>query len=190
MDACNVDLKAFTERFYRQICLSHLEPVLDTLRYLKHETDVWFEITNLVIPGENDSSDEIEAMTRWVVDNLGVDVPMHFSAFHPDWKMIDKPRTPPQTLLTAWQIARDAGVRYVYTGNIHHPETQATLCHACGALLIGRDWYDLGVWALSHDGRCNRCGVLCAGRFDGPPGQWGRKRQPLRLSTMAELAAH
>ena len=189
MDAANIDLKGFTESFYKKLCSGGLAAVLDTLVYLKHETEVWFEITTLLIPGENDSPGEVDALSQWVMDKLGPDVPLHFSAFHPDWKMTDKPRTPPRTLLTAWQIARAAGLRYVFTGNIHHPETQATLCHGCGAEIIGRDWYELGVWALSDDGRCTRCGELCAGTFDGPPGQWGRRRQPLRLAGMAGIGA-
>jgi len=181
MDAANIDLKGFTEDFYRKLCSGQLQAVLETLVYLKQETGVWFEITTLLIPGENDSPAELEALTQWVMEQLGPDVPLHFSAFHPDWKMTDKPPTPPETLLTAWRIAREAGLRYVYTGNIHHPATQATLCHGCGAALIGRDWYELGTWGLSDDGLCRHCGTRCAGVFDGPPGHWGRRRLPLRL---------
>ena len=186
MDAANVDLKAFTESFYKKICTSSLAPVLDTLKYLKHETGVWFEITTLLIPGENDSPGEIEQMSRWVMENLGPDVPIHFTAFHPDYKMLDKPHTPAATLLRAWAIAREAGLRYVYTGNVHHEATQSTSCHACGARLIGRDWYELTAWNLSDDGRCESCGTPCAGVFDGPPGAWGRKRVPVVLRDFAE----
>ena len=132
--------------------------MLDTLDYLKHETDVWFEITTLLIPGENDSPAEIEALSRWVMEHLGPDVPLHFTAFHPDWKMLDKPPTPPATLRTARRIGREQGLRYVYTGNIHDPAGQSTYCHACDALLIGRDWYDLTAWTLTPDGRCRACG--------------------------------
>ena len=186
MDAANIDLKGFTEDFYKKLCTGQLGAVLDTLIYLKRETKVWFEITTLLIPGENDSPRELEALSQWVMDNLGPEVPLHFSAFHPDWKMTDKPDTPPETLLTAWRIARQAGIRYVYTGNIHHPSTQTTYCHSCQSPLIGRDWYELGTWTLSDDGHCRTCGAACAGVFDGPPGNWGRRRQSVRLAALAD----
>lgn len=185
MDAANVDLKAFTQRFYRKVCGADLEPVLDTLRYLKHETDVWFEITTLLIPGENDSDDELDEMTRWVVRELGNDVPMHFTAFHPDYKMLDKPRTPASTLTRARRIAQGNGVRYAYTGNVHDEGGGSTYCHECGTKLVGRDWYRLGVWGLDDEGRCRSCGTACAGVFDGPAGDWGPRRQPVRLRDFA-----
>ncbi len=181
MDAANVDLKAFTEDFYHKICGGHLQPVLDTLTYLKHETDVWFELTTLLIPGENDSDAEIDRMTGWVVDSLGPGVPMHFTAFHPDWKMMDKPPTPASTLTRARQIALRNGVRYAYTGNVHDPGGSSTYCHSCGQTLIGRDWYVLSTWSLTDDGHCKSCGARCAGVFDGPAGQWGARRQPVHL---------
>ncbi len=187
MDAANVDLKAFTERFYRKVCGGSLEPVLDTLKYLKHETDVWFELTTLLIPGENDSDDELEAMTAWVVENLGPGVPMHFTAFHPDYKMLDKPRTPAATLTRARRIALAAGVRYAYTGNVHDSGGGSTYCHHCGDVLIDRDWYVLGRFNLTADGACKSCGEPCAGRFDGPPGDWGARRQPVRLKDFDRL---
>ena len=189
MDAANIDLKAFTEDFYKRLCSSRLGEVLDTLVYLKQETEVWFEITTLLIPGENDSPQEIEALSAWVMEQLGPDVPLHFSAFHPDWKMRDKDRTPPETLLRACRIAEAAGLRYVYSGNIHHPPSQTTRCHGCGAELIRRDWYELQAWALDHDGNCRTCGTRCAGVFDGPPGRWGRRRQPVRLHGLADQMA-
>lgn len=185
MDAANVDLKGFTERFYKQICAGHLQPVLDTLIYLKHQTKVWFEITTLLIPGENDSEPELEEMTQWVVENLGEDVPMHFTAFHPDWKMLDKPPTPPSTLTMARRIALKNGVRYAYTGNVHDEEGGSTYCHHCGKKLIGRDWYVLTAWNLTPDGHCRFCGTACAGVFGGPPGSWGPKRLPVRLRDFA-----
>ncbi len=185
MDAANVDLKAFTERFYSQICASHLQPVLDTLVYLKHETDVWFEITTLLIPDENDSEEEIENLTSWVVENLGADVPLHFTAFHPDFRMTDKQNTPPSTLTRARHIAQKNGVRYAYTGNVHDRKGGSTFCHQCGQLLVGRDWYLLKNWNLTDKGECRNCGTPCAGIFDGPPGDWGRKRMPVRLSEYA-----
>jgi pyruvate formate lyase activating enzyme len=183
MDAANVDLKGFTESFYRSICAGHLAPVLETLEYLKRETDVWFEITNLLIPGLNDSDAEIDAMTRWVVERLGPDVPMHFTAFHPDWKMTDRPPTPASTLTRARGIAIANGVRYAYTGNVHDPQGQSTWCHGCGELLVGRDWYELGEWGLVEDGRCARCGVRCAGVFEVLPGTWGSRRLPVRVGS-------
>ncbi len=181
MDAANVDLKAFTEDFYSRLCGMALQPVLDTLEYLVHETEVWVELTTLLIPGENDSPGEIDEMTRWVVSTLGPEVPMHFSAFHPDFKMNDLPPTPPETLTRARRIALDNGVRYAYTGNVVDPAGGSTYCHACGELLIGRDWYRLGRWRLDDCGRCLTCGTACAGRFEGPPGDWGPRRLPVRI---------
>ena len=182
MDAANVDLKGFTERFYQRICSGHLQPVLDTLVYLKHHTNVWFEITNLLIPGENDSERELEEMTQWVIEHLGPDVPMHFTAFHPDWKMLDKPHTPPSTLARARRIALKNGVRYAYTGNVHDEQGGSTYCHGCGARIIGRDWYTMTAWNLTHGGRCGTCDTPCAGVFDGPPGRWGARRLPVFLA--------
>ena len=181
MDAANVDLKAFSERFYKKLCTAQLEPVLDTLRYLKHETDVWFEITDLVIPGENDSDAEFDAMSRWIAENLGLDVPLHFTAFHPDYRMMDTPATPPRTLTRVREIARGHGLRYVYTGNVHDRGGASTVCHGCGNLLVERDWYELGAWNLADNGRCANCGTKCAGVFDGLPGTWGRRRRPVRF---------
>ena len=185
MDAANVDLKAFTEKFYKELCTSKLSKVLDTLKYLKHETDVWFEITDLIIPGENDSEKEIDEMTSWVVKHLGPDVPMHFSAFHPDWKMMDKPRTPKSTLARAREIALANGVRYAYTGNIHDFDGHSTYCHACNHRLIGRDWYELSDWNIcfggNYSGNCSNCGSRVAGVFEETQGDWGRKRVPVRF---------
>jgi pyruvate formate lyase activating enzyme len=181
MDAANIDLKGFTEGFYKSLCSGALAPVLDTLEYLRHETGVWLEITTLVIPGENDSPGEIEALSRWIMDHLGPDVPLHFTAFHPDWKMQDTPPTPPATLHRARRIAREAGLRYVYTGNIHDPAGQATYCHACETVLIGRDWHEIGAWHLSSEGRCSACGTPCAGVFEARPGAWGGRRRPIAV---------
>jgi pyruvate formate lyase activating enzyme len=185
MDAANVDLKAFTDDFYRKVCGGHLQPVLDTLLYLKRETSVWFELTTLLIPGENDSDGEIDEMTRWVVGNLGPDVPMHFTAFHPDWKMLDHPATPHATLLRARGIALANGVRYAYVGNVHDLAAESTYCHQCGQVLIGRDWYVLSTWNLTGEGRCSACGAACAGVFEAAPGDWGARRQPVRLGELA-----
>jgi len=181
MDGANIDLKCFTEDFYHKLCTAHLDEILETIKYVKHETNCWFELTNLIIPGENDSAAEIEEMTQWVVTELGPDVPMHFSAFHPDWKMMDKPRTPPETLTRARDIALKNGVRYAYVGNVHNFDADSTYCHSCGDLVIGRDWYELSTWKLDDQGKCQTCGTQCAGVFDGPPGDWGRQRKPVRL---------
>ena len=179
MDAANVDLKGFTEDFYYRLCGSHLQDVLDTLVYLKRETNVWFEITTLLIPGENDSPEEIDAMSRWIAKELGSDVPLHFTAFHPDWKMRDKNATPPETLQRSRAIAKSHGLRYVYTGNVHDPDGGSTWCSGCGNLLIGRDWYELKGWSLDAKGACVKCGTQAAGVFEAQPGTWGRKRQPV-----------
>ena len=181
IDAANIDLKAFTDDFYRRLTGARLGPVLDTLLYVRHETATWLEITNLVIPGANDGDAEIDAMTRWVVDELGPDVPMHFSAFHPDYKMTETPPTPAATLLRARDIAIANGVRYAYVGNVHDEAADSTYCHGCGTRVIGRDWYELTHWGLDAEGACRACGTRCAGVFDGPPGRWGRRRQPVRL---------
>ena len=181
MDACNVDLKAFTDDFYRKVCGARLEPVLETLIYMTHETPVWLELTTLLIPGLNDSDAEIEAMTQWVVEKLGSDVPMHFTAFRPDWKMLDRPPTPVATLTRARDIARRNGIRHAYTGNIRDIGTGSTYCHHCGELLIERDGYRLGAWTLTGEGRCRACDSLCAGVFEAGPGKWGGRFMPVRL---------
>jgi pyruvate formate lyase activating enzyme len=170
MDAVNIDLKAFTERFYRKLCGGHLEPVLETLRYVKHETTAWLEITTLLIPGENDSPGEIESMSRWIVANLGPDVPLHFSRFHPDWKMQETPETPMSTLSRSRSIAKESGLQHVYTGNVHDFEGSSTYCPNCGERLIGRDWYVLSDWRLTPGGACRKCGKRLAGVFEEKPG--------------------
>jgi len=182
MDAANVDLKGFTERFYHDICGGSLVAVLETLQYLRHETDVWFEITNLIIPGENDAEAELEGMTAWIVEHLGSDVPVHFTAFHPDYRMLDRPPTPPETLSWARRIARANGLHHAYTGNVHDEDGGSTTCTGCGQRLIGRDGYVLTHWGLDETGACTECGIRLAGHFDGPPGTWGAKRQPVRLA--------
>ncbi len=181
MDAANVDLKGFTEAFYKKLCSAELAPVLETLQYLKHESDVWLEITTLLIPGHNDSSKEVAELSEWIMQNLGPNVPLHFTAFHPDWKMRDVPPTPRKTLQAARQIASEAGLRYVYTGNVHDDVGQSTYCHGCGTRLIGRDWYELTHWNINADGSCAECGVTCAGYFEARPGTWGQRRLPIRI---------
>ncbi len=185
VDAANVDLKAFSERFYRRLCGGELETVLDTLVYLARETDVWFELTTLLIPAENDSDAEIDAMTRWVVAELGSDVPMHFTAFHPDFKMLDHPPTPPATLERARAIALRNGVRYAYTGNVRDPAGATTWCPTCGERLIGRDGHRITGWSLTADGGCPGCGSKVPGRFEKLPGEWGHRRRPVRLGDFA-----
>lgn len=187
MDAANVDLKAFTEDFYFKLTYSHLQPVLDTLQWLKHETDVWFEITNLVIPGENDAADEFRRMCDWMLAAVGDEVPLHFSAFHPDFRLRDKRPTPLDTLLAAYEMARQQGIKYVYVGNVDDVQHQSTYCPQCGQLLIERNWYDLGAYGLRGD-RCGRCDAKIAGRFETRPGDWGRKRLPVRIAQFAAAA--
>ncbi len=183
MDAANVDLKAFTETFYQQQTGSHLAPVLDTLQSIRHETDCWLEITTLLIPGLNDSSAEIEQMTRWLVDHLGTEVPLHFTAFHPDYKMADIARTPAATLTRARAIARANGLRHVYTGNVHDTEGGTTWCPGCAAPLIVRDWHAVTHYALDARGACPLCGTAIAGRFDERYERgFGRRRIPVRLA--------
>jgi pyruvate formate lyase activating enzyme len=188
IDAANVDLKAFTDGFYGQVCSGRLQPVLDTLEYLVHETGVWVEVTNLLIPGRNDSAEEVDRMTAWVIERLGPDVPMHFTAFHPDFRMLDVPPTPPETIARAREIALRNGIRFVYTGNVHDVEGGSTRCPGCGVLVIERDWYRLGRWGLTDDGKCRRCGTCLPGVFAGPPGAWGRRRLPVRLGGGVEPA--
>lgn len=181
MDAANVDLKGFTEEFYHRHCYGGLAPVLDTLKYLRRETTVWLEVTTLPIPGENDSDAELERAADWFATNLGPDVPWHFTAFHPDYKMLDKPCTPPATLTRARAMARAKGLRYVYTGNVHDREGSSTWCPGCGQRLVERDWYVLGEWKLKRN-RCAACGFEIAGHFDEQPGNWGARRVPVRLN--------
>jgi pyruvate formate lyase activating enzyme len=182
MDAANIDLKAFSEGFYRKLAAGHLEPVLETLEYVCGETDVWVELTTLLIPGWNDSEEELQAMTQWVVEKLGPDVPMHFTAFHPDWKLRDVPSTPSNTLVRARDIARQNGVRFPYTGNVHDKAGGSTYCPSCGRLLVGRNWYVLSDWNLTSSGSCDGCGAKIPGVFEARPGSWGARRQPVRLA--------
>jgi pyruvate formate lyase activating enzyme len=183
MDAANVDLKGFTDDFYRSACLGRLGPVLETLEYVHSETDVWLEITTLLIPGLNDSSEEIDRLTAWVADRLAPDVPLHFTAFHPDFKMLDRASTPPETLARARRVGIANGLHYVYTGNVHDPAGQSTYCHGCGRVLIERDWYRLGGWRLDDQGACLECGRACSGVFDPDgPGSWGRRRELVRFT--------
>jgi pyruvate formate lyase activating enzyme len=181
MDATNIDLKGFTDDFYVKQSSAHLEPVLDTLKYVARETKCWLEITTLLIPGLNDSIDEIDAMTKWLFENVGPDVPLHFSAFHPDFKMLDRPHTPPETLTRSREIALRNGLRYVYTGNVHDPKGSSTYCPKCHELVIERDWYELGSWKI-HQGACAKCGETIPGLFEEKPGDWGARRLPIRIS--------
>ncbi len=183
VDAANIDLKAFTEDFYHRVCSAHLGPVLDTLEYLRHETSVWFEITTLLIPGRNDSDEEIDAETRWIAERLGVDVPLHFTAFHPDYKMRDVPPTPPATLRRARRIALGNGLRHVYTGNVHDEDGGTTRCPSCGRAVVVRDWYVIRSYRVTDDGRCGECGASLPGRYDGPCGNWGARRLPVVLTS-------
>jgi pyruvate formate lyase activating enzyme len=180
MDAVNVDLKAFTQEFYYKLTYSDIQPVLDTLVYLRNETDVWFEVTTLLIPTKNDSVDEVARECDWFLENLGPEVPLHFSAFHPDFKMSDLPRTPSATLTRAREQALSAGIKHVYTGNVHDADGQSTYCAGCGSLLIERDWYRLGAYRIAPDA-CPDCGYRLAGRFDATKGTWGNRRLPVTI---------
>ncbi len=182
MDAANVDLKAYSDDFYFKLTGSRLQPVLDTLAYIRHATDCWLEITTLLIPGHNDSSAEIERLSRWVATELGPEVPLHFSAFHPDHRMADVPATPLTSLVRARQIALDQGLQHVYTGNVHHADGDATDCSGCGRRLIVRDWYAIQDYALTPQGCCPDCGTALAGRYGNSPGRFGCRRIPLALA--------
>jgi pyruvate formate lyase activating enzyme len=182
MDAANVDLKGFTDDFYFRQTGAHLAPVLDTLQHIVHETHCWLEITTLLVPGHNDGDAELGAMTRWIADHLGRDVPLHFSAFHPDYKMTDVERTPLSTLRRARAIALGNGLRHVYTGNVHDAEGGTTACPGCGHALIERDWHRILGYALDAGGRCTHCGTAVAGRFAAEPPALGRRRVPVRLA--------
>ncbi len=181
MDAANVDLKAFSETFYHKLCAGHLQPVLDTLEYLIHETGVWTEITTLLIPGQNDSDMEIEQESKWVMEHLGADVPLHFSAFHPDYRMMDIAHTPSSTLSRARRIALDTGLHYIYTGNVHDTDGGTTSCPACGNTLIVRDWYDILDYQLTDDSQCPSCGADISGRFSHFNNAYGNRRMPVRM---------
>jgi pyruvate formate lyase activating enzyme len=181
MDAANVDLKSFSDNFYKKLCGIHLQPVLDTLIYIAQKTKVWLEITTLLIPGYNDTIQELDKMTHWIRENLGPLVPLHFSAFHPDGKMLDAAQTPISTLNQAKEIAHKNGLHHVFTGNVHDPRGSSSYCHNCGKLLIERDWYTLGKWNLTEEGKCAFCGTTLAGHFAAKPGDWGSKRMPVSL---------
>jgi pyruvate formate lyase activating enzyme len=182
MDAANVDLKGFSEDFYFRQTGAHLAPVLDTLQFIAHETDCWIELTTLLIPGANDSDAELDALTRWVAEHLGPEVPLHFTAFHPDYRMTDVPRTPASTLRRAREIGLANGLHHVYTGNVHDTEGGSTFCHGCGEALIVRDWHAIRRYALDAGGACPHCGTAMAGRFDAAAGPGVARRVPIRLA--------
>ena len=181
MDAANIDLKGFSERFYKKVTGSTIEPVLETIAYVVQETSCWVELTTLLIPGENDTPKEIEALSLWVLDTCGPVTPLHFTAFHPDFRMQSTPTTPPETILRARQIALTCGLRHVYVGNINHFEAQSSYCTGCGTRVIGRDWHQLSSWLLDDFGDCSICGTRFAGFIAGRPGDWGRKRLSVKI---------
>ena len=181
MDAANIDLKGFTDSFYRKLTGADIAPVLETIEYAVRETNCWVELTTLLIPGENDSEAELQALCAWVSDRCGRDVPLHFTAFHPDHRMLTHQRTPLDTLLRARAIARAAGLNHVYIGNAYHPAAQSSWCSGCGAKVIGRDWHELSDWRLDDTGHCTECGTRFPGVIAGPPGTWGRRRQPVLM---------
>ena len=182
MDATNVDLKAFSEEFYKRLCSGRLAAVLETLEYLKHETAVWLEITTLLIPGHNDGAEEVKKLSEWVMTKLGPDVPLHFTAFHPDYKMTNLPHTRQDTLTMAREIAREVGLHFVYTGNVHDERGQSTYCPGCGERLIGRDWYQITAWRLIDEGHCRSCGRAVPGLFEARAGRWGQRRLSIRIN--------
>jgi pyruvate formate lyase activating enzyme len=188
MDAANIDLKGFTDAFYRRQCVGELQPVLETLVWLHRETSVWLEVTTLLIPGLNDSPSEIHALCDWFLENLGPDVPLHFTAFHPDHKLIDHPATTLATLQRARRQALATGLHFVYTGNLTDPEGQTTYCPWCGAVAIGRDRYELTAWEMTPDGACRRCGFGLAGDFSQPPGRWGMRRKRVHIEHFCPAA--
>ncbi len=181
MDAVNIDLKAFAPEFYRRLTASDIGPVLESIDYAVNEAACWVEITTLLIPGENDSAEEITALSEWMLETCGPDVPLHFTAFHPDHRMLKHPRTPPETLRKARAIAQAVGLNHVYVGNVHDVEAQSSYCSGCGAQIIRRDWHLLEAWHLDDFGACLTCGTPLPGRFEGPPGTQGRKRQRVRI---------
>jgi pyruvate formate lyase activating enzyme len=182
MDAANVDLKGFTDEFYVKQTGAHLQPVLDTLKYLCNETEVWVELTTLLIPGYNDSAHEVGEMSEWIAKELGVDVPLHFTAFHPDYKMTSVPATSADILTRAREIAHSAGLRYVYTGNVHDLSGGTTYCPGCQQPLIVRDWHQIRDYRLTPEGKCPHCGTAIAGHFEQFSKQFGRRRIPVVLS--------
>jgi len=182
MDAANVDLKAFTNDFYVKYCAGQLQPILDTLVYLVKETPVWVEITTLLIPTLNDSDDEIRRLSQWIFKELGPDIPLHFSAFHPDWKMKDIPPTPPSTLARARRLALEEGLHYVYTGNVHDREGGTTYCPNCHQALIVRDWYEIPEYHLTETGHCPHCDAAIAGRYQRFTGAFGAQRRPVAMT--------
>ncbi|NQV16021.1 AmmeMemoRadiSam system radical SAM enzyme [bacterium] len=181
MDAANVDLKGFSESFYHDLCAGSLSHVLETLLYLVHESQVWIEITTLLIPDENDSPEELEAMTKWIANNLGKHIPLHFTAFHPDYKFTNRSATPHQTLMIARKIALNNGLKHVYLGNVHDIDNAATYCHNCGIVLITRMGYQLGEWHLDEQGACEKCGSPIPGVFEAQAGNWGNRFQRIRF---------
>jgi pyruvate formate lyase activating enzyme len=185
MDAANVDLKGFTEDFYVRLTGAHLAPVLDTLSFIHHETRTWLEITTLLIPQANDSDTEITELARWVVRELSPEVPLHFTAFHPDFKLTDHMATPHATLTRARHIAKAEGLKHVYVGNVRDREGASTYCAQCGATLIERDTYSIHRYCLRPDGNCPVCGTRLAGHFAAAPGSFGNRRIPIRLTTAA-----
>jgi pyruvate formate lyase activating enzyme len=193
IDGANIDLKAFTETFYRKLTQTHLQPVLDTIKWIKDHTNVWFELTNLMIPGENDSTDETQRMCDWIFNNIGPDVPVHFTRFHPDFKMQDTPATEHGALINARQIALDAGIKFAYVGNVHDPEHESTYCPNCAKRLIERNWYELSEYNLVgvSGNECKFCGQDIPGVFDPPPhapGDWGRKRQSVNIQSQKPVS--
>ena len=182
MDAANIDLKGFSEDFYRKQTGAHLSDVLDTIVWVHDQAGIWLELTTLLIPGHNDSRAEVERMCRWILAELGPDVPLHFSAFHPDFRMLGVPPTPPGTLRAARAVALDAGLHFVYTGNTSNPAGATTSCPMCGCVLIERDRYAVLAYRVTPDGRCPSCDRVVPGRFGASAGRWDGSCVPVRIT--------
>ncbi|MBE9609637.1 AmmeMemoRadiSam system radical SAM enzyme [Chitinilyticum piscinae] len=181
MDAANIDLKGFSEAFYKQYCGARLAPVLDTLAYVHHETACWLEITTLLIPQANDNPDELRQLCQWIARELGPEVPLHFTAFHPDYRLTDRCSTPASTLELAQQIGHDCGLHYVYTGNVHTRDGGTTHCPGCHSVVIERCGYSITAYQLDEHGHCLACGTALPGRFKPYTGCFGNRRIPLRV---------
>jgi pyruvate formate lyase activating enzyme len=169
IDAANIDLKAFDDTFYRQLCGARLSVVLDTIEWAAHQAGLWLELTTLLIPGRNDAPQQVERLCQWILTHVGADVPLHFSAFHPDYRLTALPTTPSATLTRARAQARELGLHHVYSGNVRDPACQSTFCPGCRSLLIERAGYEIGEWQLTEQGCCPRCGRALAGVFGHQP---------------------
>ncbi|HEC03304.1 MAG TPA: AmmeMemoRadiSam system radical SAM enzyme [Phycisphaerales bacterium] len=162
LNGINVDLKAFTEDYYKRLCKGRLQPVLDTIGYIANQTDIWLEITTLLVPGGNDSDDELKQLADFIVNSAGADVPWHISRFHPQYKYLDSAATPVDSLERAYEIGKSAGLRYVYLGNVPGAKSESTFCYNCGRMLIERVGYRIIANNIDNS-KCPDCGTEIAG---------------------------